>query len=192
MRLPVLFLVASVLLCLPSGAQVPIFKVTPVQSSIRFDVKSSRPMTGNFEKWNAALTFTSRDPTSGALSVEIQAASVHSANGKNDDKLKSTDLLNVAQNPVISFKTDKVVQTGKSTYDLIGTFTMRGVSKAATLNLVIADQGSGSGYAQGTLSFDRKDFGMTTQSRRDNTVEVDLNLKVEQVSGPPLLRKQFR
>ena len=118
---------------------------------------------------------------------------MHSANGKNDDKLKSTDLLSVEQNPVISFKTNKVVQTGKTTYDLIGTFNdPRRFEGGDHLNLVIADQGSGSGYAQGTLSFDRKDFGMTSQSRGDNTVEVDLGLKVEQVSGPPLVRKQFR
>jgi polyisoprenoid-binding protein YceI len=189
MRLPVLFLAASVLLCLPSGAQVPVFKVTPVQSAIRFDVKSSKPTTGNFEKWNAALTFTSRDPTSGVLNVEIQAASVHTPGDKNDDKLKSKDFLDVARNPVISFRTDKAVQTGKTTYDLIGTFTMRGVSKPATLNLVIDDQGGDSGYAQGILSFDRRDFGMTGNS--DDSVEVDLNLKIEHVSGPALVHKKY-
>ncbi|MBV8632734.1 MAG: YceI family protein, partial [Silvibacterium sp.] len=83
MRLPFLVLVAAALLCLPSLAQqVPVFQVTPVQSSIRFNVGSSRPMTGNFEKWTATLTFTSRDPTSAALDVEIQSASVQSANGR--------------------------------------------------------------------------------------------------------------
>src|ERR1700743_873247 len=147
MRLPVICLVlASALLCLPSRAQVPVFKVTPIQSSIRFNVKSSRPLAGNFDKWNAALTFTSRDPTSAILQIEIQTASVHAKDSKNDDELKSKDLLNVAQDPVISFKSNKVVQTGKSTYDLVGDFTMRGISKPATLSLVVADQGSGSGY----------------------------------------------
>ena len=147
-------------------------------------------MTGNFEKWTATLTFSSRHATSGVLDVEIQTASVHTLNGTNDDKLKSADLLDVAQYPVISFKTSKVVQTGKTTFDLIGTFSMRGVSKPATLSLVIADQTKGSGYAQGTLSFDRKEFGMAT-GKSDNSVEVDLNLKVEQVSGPELIRKRF-
>lgn len=193
MRLPVLCLVACALLCPPSRAQqVPVFQVTPIQSSIRFNVRSSRPLTGNFEKWNAALTFTSRDPTSAMLNVEIQAASVHSGDSTKDEQLKSKDLLNVAQDAVISFKTDKVVQTGKTTYDLVGMFTMRGVSKPATLNLVLADQGGGSGYAQCTLSFDRKDFGMTSGNKRDDSVEVDLNLKVEQVSGPALIFKKFR
>jgi polyisoprenoid-binding protein YceI len=117
---------------------------------------------------------------------------MHSTNSKNDDELKSKDLLNVAQDPVISFKSNKVVQTGKTTYDLVGTFTMRGVSKPATLNLVIADQGGGSGYVQGIVPFDLKDYGMTSSRKIDERGEVDLNLKAEQVSGPELIRKRFR
>src|SRR6201994_2239006 len=184
MRLPVIcFVVASALLCPPSRAQVPVFQVTPIQSSVRFNMKSSKPLTGNFDKWNAALTFASRDPTSAAFQVEIQTASVHSRISKNDDELKSKGLLNVAQDPVISFKSNKVVQTGKTTYDLVGTFTMHGVSKPATLNLVIADQGGGSAYVQGVVPFDLKGYGMSSSRKLDERGEVDLNLKAKQVSG---------
>jgi polyisoprenoid-binding protein YceI len=148
-------------------------------------------LAGNFDKWNATLTFASRDPTSAVFQVEIQTASVHSRNSQNDDKLKGGDLLNIAQNPVISFKSNKVVQTGKTTYDLVGTFTMRGASKLATLKLVIAERGSGSGYIQGVIPFGLKDYGMTSSSKIDEHGEVDLNLKAEQVSGPELIRKRF-
>jgi polyisoprenoid-binding protein YceI len=193
MRLPVICLVVvSATLCPPSRAQVPVFQVTPIESSIRFNTTSSRPLTGSFDKWNATLTFASRDPTSAVLQVEIQTASVRSGNSKNDDELKSKDLLNVAQDQVISFKSNKVVQTGKTTYDLVGTFSMRGISKPATLNLVIADQGGGSGYVQGIVPFDLKDYGMTSSKKINKRGEVDLNLKAEQVSGPELIRKRFR
>ena len=193
MRLPAICLVvASALLCLPSRAQVPVFQVTPIQSSVQFNTKSSRPLTGNFDKWNATLTFASRDPTSAVFQVEIHTVSVHCSNSKNEDEMKSTDLLNVAQDPIISFKSNKVVQTGKTTYDLVGTFTMRGVSKPATLKLVIADQGGGSGYIQGIVPFDLKDYGMTSTKKIDEHGEVDLNLKAEQVSGPELIRKRFQ
>jgi polyisoprenoid-binding protein YceI len=162
-----------------------------MESSIRFNLKSSRPLTGSFDKWKATLTFASRDPTSAAFQVEIQTAGVHSRSSKNDDELKSRDLLNVAHDPVISFKSYKVVQTGKNTYDLVGTFTMRGVSRSTTLNLVVADQGGGSGYVQGVVPFDLKDYGMTG-SKMDERGEVDLYLKAEQVSGPELIRKRFQ
>jgi polyisoprenoid-binding protein YceI len=193
MRLPVICLaLVSAMLCPPSRAQVPVYRVTPIQSSIRFNMTSSKPLTGNFDKWNATLTFASRDPASAVLQVEIQTTSVHSRNSTNDDELKSKGLLNVAQDPVISFKSNKVVQTGKTTYDLVGTFTMRGVSKPATLNLAIADQGGGSGYIQGIVPFDLKDYGMTSSRKIDARGEVDLNLKADQVSGPELLRKRFQ
>ena len=146
---------------------------------------------GNFDKWNATLTFASPDPTSAVFQVEIQTASVHSGNSENADELKSKDLLNVAQDPVISFKSNKVVQVGKTTYDLVGTFSMRGVSKPATLNLVIADQGGGSGYVQGVVRFDLKNYGMTSSRKIDERGEIDLNLKAKQVSGPELIRKRF-
>jgi len=191
MRLPVIcFVVASALLCPPSRAQVPVFQVTPIQSSVRFNMQSSRPLTGNFDKWNATLTFASRDPTSASFQVEIRTASVHSRNSKNDDELKSRDLLNVAQCPVISFNSNKVVQVGKSAYDIVGTFTMRGVSKPATLNLVVAEQRVGSAYVQGVVPFELKDYAMTG-SKIDEHGEVDFNLKADQVSGPELLRKKF-
>src|SRR6201993_3615066 len=185
MRLPVLCLVlVSAIMCSPSRAQVPVFQVTPIQSSIRFNTASSRPLTANFDKWNATLTFAARDPTSAVFQVEIQTASVHCRNSKYDDEMKSRDLLNVGQNPVISFKSNKFGQREKTTSDLVGPSAMRGVSKPATLNLVIADQGGGSGYVQGIVPFDLKDYGMTSSSKIDEHGEVDLNLKTEQVGGP--------
>jgi polyisoprenoid-binding protein YceI len=194
MRLPVLLLVATALLCPPCRAQEPVFKVTPIQSSIRFNAGSSAPIDGNFDKWTARLTFASRDAETGALDVQIQTASVQTGSKTKDDKLKSKDFLNAEQDPVISFKSTKAVQTSKTTFDLIGTLTFRGISKSATLNLVIADQGFGTGYAQGSLSFDRKDYGMSGDSslKVADSVEVDLNFKAEQVSGPKLAYKQFR
>jgi polyisoprenoid-binding protein YceI len=191
MRLPVICLIASALLCLPSRAQVPVFQVTPVQSSIRFNVKSSKPMTGDFDKWTATLTFSSREATSGVLDVEIQAASLRPGISTLGEKLRGKDFLSVDQDPVISFKTNKVVQTGKTTFDLVGTFTMRGVSKPATLNLVIADQTKTVGYVQGIVPFEYKDYGMTGNSRSGDRGEVDINLKLEQVSGPQLVRQRF-
>jgi polyisoprenoid-binding protein YceI len=191
MRLSVICLIASALLCLPSQAQVPVFQVTPVQSSIRFNVRSSKPMTCDFDKWTATLTFSSRDATSGMLNVEIQAASLHNGTSTMGEKLKGKDFLNVERDQVISFKTNKVVQTGKTTFDLVGTFTMRGVSKPATLNLEIADQTKTVGYVQGIVPFEYKDYGMTGDSRSYDHGEVDINLKVEQVSGPALVRQRF-
>src|SRR5215469_3760625 len=71
--------------------EVPVFKITPVQSSIKFDVEASVAIKGVFDKWDATLTFTSPDATTGVLDIKIQADSVDTGSGMKDDKLKSKD-----------------------------------------------------------------------------------------------------
>lgn len=177
-----------------SQAQVPVFKVTPQQSTVKFYVKSSVALAGDFKKWNAALTFTSTDVTSGSLDIEIQAASVDSGSGMKDDKLKSKDFFDVNQNPLITFKSTKVVQTGPTTFDVPGTFTIRGVSKPETLSLTVSGVGTGSGNIKGTMAFDRKQYGMNSGIpfiKIADRVEVNVDIFAKRVSGPPVALKKF-
>jgi polyisoprenoid-binding protein YceI len=174
-------------------SQVPVFKVTPQQSSVKFFVKSSVALAGDFKKWDASLTFTSTDVASGALDIQIQAASVDSGSGMKDDKLKSKDFFDVSEDPVITFKSTKIVQTGPTTFDVPGTFTIRGVSKPETLTLTVSGAGTGSGDIKGTMAFDRKEFGMNSGIpfiKIADRVEVNVDIFAKRVSGPPISLKQ--
>src|SRR5271157_1938453 len=192
MRLAVLFLVASAVLPALSRAQAPVFVITPVESSIKFYVKASVALEGTFEKWDATLTFTSPDVTTGVLDVKIQAASVNTGSGMKNDKLKSKDFFDVKQDPVITFLSTKIVQTGPTTFDVPGNFTIRGVSKPETLTLTVSGEGTGSGEVKGTMAFDRKDYGMNSGIpfiKIADRVEVTVDLKGKRVSGPALVFK---
>jgi polyisoprenoid-binding protein YceI len=185
--------ISAALLAQQSPAQVPVFKITTEQSSIKFYVKSSVALAGDFKQWNAALTFTSSDVTSGVLDIEIQAASVNSGSGMKDGKLKSKDFFDVAENPLISFKSTKIVQTGPTTFDVPGTFTIRGVSKPETLALTVNGAGRGSGDIKGTMAFDRKEFGMNSGIpfiKIADRVEVSVDIFAKRISGPPVSLKQ--
>jgi polyisoprenoid-binding protein YceI len=174
-------------------SQVPVFKVTPQQSSVKFFVKSSVALAGDFKKWDATLTFTSTDVASGTLDIQIQAASVDSGSGMKDDKLKSKDFFDVTEDPIITFKSIKIVQTGPTTFDVPGTFTIRGVSKPETLTLTVSGAGTGSGDIKGTMAFDRKEFGMNSGIpfiKIADRVEVNIDLFAKRVSGPPISLKQ--
>ncbi len=193
MRLAILCLVASTVLPPLSRAQAPVFAITPEDSSIKFHVKASVDLTGTFEKWTATLTFTSPDVTTGVLDVKIQAASVNTGSGMKDGKLKSKDFFNVDQDPLITFHSTKVVQTGPETFDVQGTFTIRGVSKPETLTLTVSGKGTGSGAITGTMAFDRKDYGMNSGIpfiKIADRVEVNIDLHGKRVSGPALVYKQ--
>ena len=86
-----------------------------------------------------------------------------------------------------------IVQTGPETFDVQGTFTIRGVSKPETLHLTLSGKGTGSGEIIGTMAFDRKEFGMNSGIpfiRIADRVEVSVRLKATRVSGPPVVTKQ--
>ncbi|HTZ48256.1 MAG TPA: YceI family protein [Verrucomicrobiae bacterium] len=142
--------------------EVPVFKITPVESRVKFHVDASTTIEGSFSKWDAALTFTSPDVTTGVLDVKIQADSVDTGSGVKNNKLKGGDFFDVKNNPYITFHSSKVVQTGADSFDLPGTFTIRGVSKPETLKLTISGKGTGSGTITGTMAFDRKEYGMNS------------------------------
>src|SRR5215475_6650071 len=141
-------------------AAVPVFQVTPGDSTITFHVNASVTIEGTFDQWQASLTFTSPAVESAVLDVQIQAASVNTGSDLKNNTLKGKDFFNVEQDPLITFHSTSVVQTGPETFDVPGTFTIRGVSKPETLHLTLAGKGTGSGTITGTMAFDRKDYGM--------------------------------
>ncbi|HEY2458223.1 MAG TPA: YceI family protein [Candidatus Acidoferrum sp.] len=174
-------------------AQAPVYEVTPVESTIRFDVESSVPIKGTFAKWDATMTFASSDVRSGVLDIKIQADSVDTGSGMKNGKLKGKDFFDVKGSPTITFKSTKVVQTGPNTFDLEGDFTIRGVTKTEKLTVTDNGKGTSSGTIVGTMAFDRKDYGMNSNIpfiKIANRVEVNVNLKWKRISGPPPVFQQ--
>jgi len=172
---------------------VPVFTITKENSSIKFYVKASIELSGVFDQWDATMKFTSADVTSGVLDVKIQAASVDTGSGMKDGKLKSKDFFDVEQNPLITFHSTKVVQTGPNTLEVDGDFTIRGVTKPEKLTFTIFGKGTGAGSIKGKMSFDRKDYGMTKGipfMKIADHVDVTVDLEGKRVSGPPLVFKQ--
>jgi polyisoprenoid-binding protein YceI len=193
MRLAIVILLASAVFPSVSRAQAPVFKITTEDSSVKFAVKASVAINGTFNKWDATLTFTSTDVTTGVLDIKIQSDSVNTGSGMKDDKLKSKDFFNADQDPLITFLSKKIVQTGPATFDVQGDFTIRGATKPQTLALTVSGQGTGIGEIKGTMVFDRKDYGMNKGIpfvHIGDSVDVTVDLKGKRVSGPPLVFKQ--
>jgi polyisoprenoid-binding protein YceI len=194
MRLALVCILASALLPSTCRAQgVPVFAITPIESSIKFEVDASVAIKGTFDKWNATLTFTSPDVATGKLDVEIQAATVDTGSGLKNSKLKGPDFFDVVANPLITFKSTKLVQTGPNTFDVDGNFTIRGVTNTEKLTLTVSGKGTGSGEIKGVMAFDRKNYGMNSGIpfiRIADRVQVTVALKAKRVSGPPVVFKQ--
>ena len=172
---------------------VPVFEIIKADSSIKFNVKASVPIAGNFDKTDASLVFTSPDLSTAVLDVKIQSASVNTGSGMKDSKLKSKDFFDSEHDPLITFHSTKVTQTGPNTVQFDGDFTIRGVTKPEQLIFTITGKGTGEGSITGTMAFDRKDYGMNSGIpfiKIADRVEVIVDLKGKRVSGPPVVFKE--
>lgn len=185
-----IFFTAAVQAQTPSG--VPVYKIATGSGTVGFSVKASVPIQGAFTKWNATLSFTSSNVATGVLNIEIQAASVETGSRMKNDKLKGKDFFDSKQNPLITFRSTKIVQTAPTTFAVDGKFTLRGVTKDEQLTLVASRTAVGAADLKGTMAFDRKHFGMNSGIpfiKIADRVEVNVDLHVKRVSGPPLALK---
>ena len=145
-------------------------------------------MTSGAPPW----TFTSTDVATGVLEIKIQAESVDTGSGMKNGKLKGKDFFDVEHNPLITFKSTKMVQTGPNTIEMDGDFTIRGVTRPEKLTFTITGKGTGEGTIAGTMAFDRKQYGMNSGIpfiKIADRVEVSVDLKGKRVSGPPVALK---
>jgi polyisoprenoid-binding protein YceI len=177
-----------------SRAQAPpVFVITPVESTMTFDVKASVAIVGKFDKWDATLTFTSPELSTAVLDIKIQAGTVDTGSGMKNGKLKSKDFFDVDHNPLITFHSTKVTQAGPDTVEFEGDFTIRGVTKKEKLLFQVTGKGTGSGSIKGVMAFDRKEYGMNSGIpfiKIADRVEVTVDLKGKRVSGPPVVFKE--
>src|SRR5258707_13188358 len=70
---------------------IPAYKITPVESRIKFGVKESVPIAATFDKRNATREFTSINASAGLLCIDIQADSVTTGRAMKNCKLKGKE-----------------------------------------------------------------------------------------------------
>ena len=93
--------------------------------------------------------------------------------------------------PYITFHSTKIVQTGPNTFDIPGTFTLRGISKTESLTMTVNKADERSGKISGTLAIDRNDYGLKGNIpfvRIADRVDVTILLEATRVSGPALIK----
>jgi polyisoprenoid-binding protein YceI len=192
-RVALLCILALPAMLVPAAAQTaPVFAVAQQASTIKFAVSASMSVTGTFDKWNAGLICASADPATCVLDIKIQADSVNTGSGLKDHALKGEDFFDVAHNPQITFHSTKFAQTATGTFEMSGDFTLRGVTKQEKLTLTVSGAGTGAGIVKGTMSFNRKDYGVNGSIplvHIADRVDVTVDLKVNRISGPALAFK---
>ncbi len=158
------YLKATVLfLALTPFAQAANYTIDTNHSSCIFKVghMGIGKIYGRFSQISGTFA-TDAEGTLTAASVDVKTQTVDTAVTRRDDHLKSADFLNVAQFPLMKFRSTGVTALDSGKYELTGDFTLHGVTRSVTLEMEQigrAADGSRIG-SEGTFTIKRTDFGM--------------------------------
>jgi len=186
------WLAAALLVPSVGFSQIPTFEIVAPQSKINFKVDASVSIAGVFEKWTADLHFTTPYVESAVLDITAQAASVNSGSGLKDGKLKGSEFFDAKNDPEITFRSKKIIQTALDSYSVVGDFTIRGMTNEQTLVVTYSPDYPDEGHVRGQMVFDRRQYGMThgiPLVKIADRVEVDIDLLLHRTSGNRPIQK---
>jgi len=156
--------------------------------------------TGRFGKIAGELQIDPKKPADAVLNATIEATSLDLTAPPKEltDFMAGEQFFDFKKFQTISFRSTKVTPTGASTADVVGDFTLRGVTRPVTMQVIynggypgmLQDPHARIGFsARGTLK--RSDFGMNMGIPAPGTtmgVGDDVNFMIEtELEGPPFV-----
>ncbi|MFJ7215051.1 YceI family protein [Amycolatopsis sp. NPDC098790] len=122
--------------------------IDPAHSTVAFTVRhlGVSKVHGRFDVFEGVIV-TAEDILGSTVTVTIQASSVNTNNEQRDRHIRSTDFLDVANLPTLSF-TSTSIRTDNDEFLIDGELTLHGVTKQVTLTTEIG--GFGDGLTTGT------------------------------------------
>jgi polyisoprenoid-binding protein YceI len=155
-------------------------------------------VSGRFRDFSGTIHADHAKPELSSVEFTIKTASIDTANDARDKDLRSANFFDVEKLPEITFKSSKIVATGKDHYNVSGTLTIHGVSKdvvlpVAFLGFVKDPWGNDRAGFETSTTLNRKDYGIVWNKVLDtggtllgDDVNVSINLEtVKQKEGAP-------
>jgi polyisoprenoid-binding protein YceI len=145
---------------LPTGT----WKVDPVHSSVEFHVKHLGIATvkGVFTDFEGTLEV---GPEGASASGSVKVASVDTREPQRDGHLRSPDFFDVDTYPEITFKSTSISPVDDDEFEVVGDFTIHGVTQTLKLNATLEGtetgmQGEERVGISATAQINRSDYGM--------------------------------
>lgn len=165
----------------------------PTHSEVQFKIKHLMitNVTGSFTQFDANAETEGDDFSTAQLSFSAPISSISTNNEQRDGHLKSADFFDAEQFPELSFTSKRVEKVSSDTFNVIGDFTVKGISKEAKLNVElggITKDPYGNTKAGLTISgkINRSDYGLTWNAALETggvmvSEEVRLNAEIQLV-----------
>ena len=179
------------------------WKFDPMHTQVEFSAKHLGMMTvrGHFNEVTARGEIYPDQPERSNVEATINTASIRTHNEIRDNDLRSSNFLEVAKYPTITFKSTRVEHAGGDRYKVTGDLTVKDTTRPVTLELVKYGEfndprmGHRIGYAAQTR-INRKDFGMNFNAVLDgkfvvsDEIQINIEGEVLEAADEPLADMQ--
>lgn len=190
------FALAALLALAPAVHAADTWTIDKGHSEASFQVRHFvTNVRGRFTDFSGTIVTDSAKPESSTVEFKITTASIDTAVADRDKHLRSADFFDAEKFPEISFKSSSIKASGKDTYAVTGTFTMRGVSKEVTLPVTflggVKDPwGNQRAGFETSATLNRKDYGMNWNKALDQGGfvlgdEVKVAINIEAIQKKP-------
>jgi len=196
--LRVISIATILVLCASLAAAEPVTLVFDRgHSEVGFNIRHFfNKVHGRFKDFSGTVLFDGGNLAASSVEVSIVDSTIDTANERRDAHLRTADFFDAAKTPLITFKSTKVVPGKDAThFQVVGDFTMRGVTKPVTLEAEmlgmgpIAIGGNSLGTQGGfiaTTTINRQNWGIIWNKTLDqggmmlgDDVDIVLNIAVK-------------
>src|SRR5213082_2260922 len=176
------FLFAA-LLFVPLGAFAETYKIDTAHSRIAFSLHQFvSTVRGDFHRFSGTIEVDREHPERSSVTARISVASIDTKIQKRDHHMLSVEFFDAAKFPEITFKSRNVKRAGESSGDIVGDFTMHGVTKPMTLHVKLSTPPSGESLPDRTRwivttdPINRKDFGLMFSRATESISGISSNV----------------
>ncbi len=144
------------------------YAIDAAHSSAEFAVKHMMVSTvrGRFAHVEGTIVYDEENIAGSSVEASIDVSSIHSGVEMRDNDLRSANFFDLANFPVIRFRSTSVEKAGDDRFRIGGDLTIKDVTRAVVLDAEL--EGRGVDFAgeeiigfTATASLNRKDFGLT-------------------------------
>ncbi|HEY0944727.1 MAG TPA: YceI family protein [Opitutaceae bacterium] len=184
-----LLLASALLVTLTSAlcAEVEVYKIDPVHSSVGFSIRHFvSKVPGTFTKFSGTISVDRDNLENSSTEATIETPSINTANEKRDNHLRSPDFFEAEKYGAITFKSTSWKKTGEDTFDVAGDLTIKGVTKPVVLKTKLLGFGPGARGAklsgwEATTTIKKSEFNVSGPAMLGTALgdEVTVTINIE-------------
>ncbi|MBA5763266.1 YceI family protein [Vibrio sp. 404] len=176
-------LTMAMLLPLGASAADYVIDTKGAHASINFKIShlGYSFIQGRFNTFDGQFSYDPSNIEASSIVVNVDTTSLDSNHAERDKHIRSADFIDASKYSTATFSSDKVIDKGNGTFDLVGELNLHGVTKPITINAKVIGQGQDPWGGEragfyGTTRLELADYNIQVMG---DSSYVDMELHVE-------------